>query len=600
MKRTLQTLALGLLTFASYAQDVNIPDDNFKASLVANININTNQDSEIQLTEAAVYTGGIAVGGVGISDLTGIEAFTEIRSLHAFSNQLTSVDLSSNAKITQLLLENNKDLAGDLDLSHMTLLTDLKIHTTDLTKVNLANGNNINITRFDFAKCDKLTCIQVDEVAYSSNNWPIATTTPLASFNTDCGKLYCYRETVDTTVCEGTSYTFIDQTTETINESTTYTHEILGSNGCDSLITTTITVLTINTVTPSLIGGNLCNGTDLVVKLNTSETDVNYTLKNSTAFRTVITGVIAEVTGTGNNINFPNFDNAEDLTLNVYAEKTENGITCNKTMPTLVHTRLVKNSVPSIITPIICQDGTAEVSVKYSVDGYRYTLMEDGTNTVYSTEVEGDGEEIILTSTPIAETTNLRVYATNERSFILARAPSVSFTTCSTDLEIKVVANITYVNTQLTLQPDSSLRAIQGNASYKWYTGCSDLTQTLIENETAASYLPTATTSEEYRAEVTVKGGCSAYTECFSYLINGINDNQVKTIAVSPNPTQDFIRFETDKKVTEISFYNTSGTLVKTEINNTNEVNVSNLTIGMYLIQIQTENGLLMSKFIKE
>jgi hypothetical protein len=62
---------IGLCTVAS-AQNVTIPDANFKAALVGNLAINTNADTEIQVSEAAAYTGAILVGSKSIANLTGI------------------------------------------------------------------------------------------------------------------------------------------------------------------------------------------------------------------------------------------------------------------------------------------------------------------------------------------------------------------------------------------------------------------------------------------------------------------------------------------------------------------------------------------------
>ena len=59
-----------------FAQNVNIPDANFKAALVGNSAINTNMDTEIQTSEATAFTGGMNAGSLAIADLTGIEAFT--------------------------------------------------------------------------------------------------------------------------------------------------------------------------------------------------------------------------------------------------------------------------------------------------------------------------------------------------------------------------------------------------------------------------------------------------------------------------------------------------------------------------------------------
>ena len=64
------------LPMIGFGQNVNIPDANFKAYLVGNTVINTNGDTEIQVSEANSFNGNISCGGMNISNLIGIEAFT--------------------------------------------------------------------------------------------------------------------------------------------------------------------------------------------------------------------------------------------------------------------------------------------------------------------------------------------------------------------------------------------------------------------------------------------------------------------------------------------------------------------------------------------
>jgi len=172
---------------------INIPDSNFKSYLVNNTNINTDGDVEISCDEAIAYSGGINISNSSISDLTGIEAFTEIISLTAFNNNITgNINLSNNTKLTTILLENN-NITGDVDLSALTALDDLKIHSNDITNLNVANGNNTNFTRFEAYNSPSLICVEVDNPNYSSNNsnW-LLTGPPLypntnASYSLDCG-----------------------------------------------------------------------------------------------------------------------------------------------------------------------------------------------------------------------------------------------------------------------------------------------------------------------------------------------------------------------------------------------------------------------------
>ena len=50
-------LILLCLPMIGFGQNVNIPDANFKAYLVGNILINTNEDTEIQVSEANSFNG---------------------------------------------------------------------------------------------------------------------------------------------------------------------------------------------------------------------------------------------------------------------------------------------------------------------------------------------------------------------------------------------------------------------------------------------------------------------------------------------------------------------------------------------------------------
>ncbi len=187
---------------------VTIPDANFKAYLVGNTAINTNGDTEIQCSEATAYTGGINCNNLSIADLTGIEAFTNIVSLRCDNNQLASLDVSSNTaltylsfginQITAINLSNNtaltelyasNNLLTSLDVSNNTSLAKILCHSNSLTYLNVANGNNSVIPTSDFwaAGNANLTCITVDNVAYSNANW--TNIDSQTSFNTNCATL---------------------------------------------------------------------------------------------------------------------------------------------------------------------------------------------------------------------------------------------------------------------------------------------------------------------------------------------------------------------------------------------------------------------------
>ena len=103
--------------------NVNIPDANFKAYLVNNKAINTNGDSEIQVTEASAFNDTINCREMNISNLKGIEAFTTLTSLYCSGNKLTSLDVSKNSALTVLTCTNNQ--LTSLDGIQNTVLTNL-------------------------------------------------------------------------------------------------------------------------------------------------------------------------------------------------------------------------------------------------------------------------------------------------------------------------------------------------------------------------------------------------------------------------------------------------------------------------------------------
>lgn len=206
-KLLLSILAIIALSFSSIATNVNIPDANFKAYLVGNTSINTNGDSEIQVSEANAFTGSISCNSMSITDLTGIEAFTGIWALSCYANSLTSLDVSQNTSLTVLKcnansitsldlsqnislshLECNHNALTSLDLSNNSALTWLYSYSNPLTSLNLANGNNINLTLFNTTNSPNLTCIQVDDETWSNTNWTVAGQhiDATASFSTNC------------------------------------------------------------------------------------------------------------------------------------------------------------------------------------------------------------------------------------------------------------------------------------------------------------------------------------------------------------------------------------------------------------------------------
>jgi len=154
-------LAITTCSTSLFAQNVNIPDANFKAYLLST-NINFNGDSEISVFEAANWSWPLQLWWASnISDLTGIEAFTSITELDCSNHSITSLDVSANTALTHLYCGNNNltslitgniDLLTlrcfnnsltSLDVSAHTNLTELIVYGNQLTSLNLTANTNL-------------------------------------------------------------------------------------------------------------------------------------------------------------------------------------------------------------------------------------------------------------------------------------------------------------------------------------------------------------------------------------------------------------------------------------------------------------------------
>ena len=186
----MKKLVLLLLVFASFgahlnAQNVNIPDANFKNLLLADTAINTNQDTAIQVSEAAAYAGALNVSGGNIADLTGIAAFVLLTELDCSYNQLTGLNVSNNTALTSLICPSNQLTA--LDISSNPALKVLDCSGNQLTSLNtisntlletmICNSNQIQTLNLTFnTALKKLICSANQLLDLITNSNPLLDT----------------------------------------------------------------------------------------------------------------------------------------------------------------------------------------------------------------------------------------------------------------------------------------------------------------------------------------------------------------------------------------------------------------------------------------
>jgi hypothetical protein len=244
MKQTITIKIVALIfvtiTFSSgklLAQNVNIPDVNFKNMLLADIAINTNGDGNISYAEATAFSGMIDANFLSIADLTGIEAFTSLSSLDVGNNNLVTLDLTSNTSLTTVDCSNNNltsltlfgldnlvtlycnnNALTCLDLHTNTALTTVFCGANNLTSLNLKNGTNPILTSMNaMGAGGMLYCIQVDNAAaaMAAPGWQEDT---WSAYNTTCGAgVITASFNHDAPVCFGSAVSFTDATVGFVN-----------------------------------------------------------------------------------------------------------------------------------------------------------------------------------------------------------------------------------------------------------------------------------------------------------------------------------------------------------------------------------------------
>ncbi len=147
-----------------------VPDDNFEQALIdKGLDFGVLNDSVPTITISEVKT--LLIENKNISVLTGIEYFTSLERLYCSSNQLKTIDLSSNTNLKNLSCCSNQ--LNNLDISTNPALQELLCYGNQLTSLNLKNGNNKNLRKIRVFENPNLLCIQVDdaEASYSYTDW---------------------------------------------------------------------------------------------------------------------------------------------------------------------------------------------------------------------------------------------------------------------------------------------------------------------------------------------------------------------------------------------------------------------------------------------
>ena len=154
----------------------NFPDANFRSYLMSEY------PSGVITTAQLNSRTTLEVNSKSISNMKGVEYFTQLTRLSCYSNNLTSIDVSSNTKLTYLNVFSNK-LTSITGLDYCSALEQLYLHNNQLTDVtityhsalrtfwirenpNLTNLNCCMNGKMMYPAVTRATCISISERFY--------------------------------------------------------------------------------------------------------------------------------------------------------------------------------------------------------------------------------------------------------------------------------------------------------------------------------------------------------------------------------------------------------------------------------------------------
>lgn len=176
------------------AQTINFPDANFKAKLLStnigindaldlygnSIKIDSNNNGEIEVSEALeVYQ--LYVSESNISDLTGINNFSNLRALYVIGNNLSTLYLSGLKNLEQLQCQRNS--LTSLNIDNLNKLNILYCNENKLTTLDLSvNKGLVSLYCSDNQLIDLkvLGCPNLHEIICENN---LLTTLDLSNLN---------------------------------------------------------------------------------------------------------------------------------------------------------------------------------------------------------------------------------------------------------------------------------------------------------------------------------------------------------------------------------------------------------------------------------
>ena len=452
--------------------------------------------------------------------------------------------------------------------------------------------------------CDSYTW--VDGLTYtSSTNTPTYTYTA----SNGCDSVVTLNLTINTsetgvdvvTACD--SYTWVDGVTYTSSTNTpTYTYT--ASNGCDSVVTLS---LTINTSKTGMASVSACTSYTWVDGLTytTSTNTPTYTYTASNGCDSVVTLSLT--------INQPTSDTAVVIACGSYTWIDGQTYTSSTTTPT--YTLTGSNGCDSVVgldltikSLSYSTDSVVSCDSYTWVDGLTYT---SSTNTPTYTYTASNGCDSVVTLNLTINTSETGVdvvTACDSYTWVdgvtytsSTNTPTYTYTASNgCDSVVNLDLTIESIDATVTLS-GLTISALPGYDLYQWYE-CTANGLVVLNNETNDSIVITA--NGDY-AVVINNNNCSDTSDCVTINNVGFRENNQGSFRLFPNPTQGVVKIERNNSASPIGIYqlqlvDSHGKVIQnTQVNFQDGfivINLDNYPAGVYQLTLMNQHEVFHEK----
>lgn len=443
-----------------------------------------------------------------------------------------------------------------------------------------------------------------------------------------------YNLTESVSVCENTSVTYPDGSTEVITGNTTHTSNLTSAAGCDSTIVTTVTMNQAYNLSESM---NACENTSVTYPDGTTEVITGNTThtSNLTSAAGCDSVIVTSVTM---NQNYTMTQNAEVCSgaSYTYPDGTvHSNITANESYTSALNTAFGCDSVITTNVSVVASINTTDNVTVCSGDNFTYpdgtvsnNISVSETHTSNLTSVFGcdsiittnisvnpvptlsssngticAGEDITLTAnadvaggtylwSPGGETTQtITVSPASSSNYTVTYTAGGCESNTSTS---SVTVNPMPANT--VSEANNVITATETGANYQWID-CNN-NNANIAGETSQSYAPTANGSY---AVIIDLGGCEDTSACTVISTIGLDENNLSDIQLFPNPVVDNIYIKgMEGQAFDYEITDAQGKLIMSiEGSNDDQIDVSHLAKGVYMLKLNDGNSGVY-RFVKQ